>query len=282
MYNFHLYLIQFQLVKFLVLNGANRYISCVFHKTPFNTTPAGIRNWFMSIRELSAAEEKARSAYLKRKKDLAANEKEKPTSRKKASEVHDQLSKMILRKRCRNPEDIVELLRKSRDLCLSKYKYLDLDSSSSGPKGGSGHPILLHGAVDALCLPVVKELVECRASPNAKNMKGSTPLHRACMRLPISKDIVQFLVVSGGANRYIGNILGKTPLDLIDLKEQVDWILEIKPLSAEEILFEKEQNASKKHLKSTLSGISNKVKEKNRLALVEMVGKKYCKEHKAI
>jgi tetratricopeptide (TPR) repeat protein len=117
---------------------------------------------------------------------------------------------------------------RSGDLKTMKQLYKNLGSQKSsslihatgeGTSYGFVGSTALHWAAANGDLPMMKQLFEWGASPNAQNKGGSTPLHSACSNLRMES--VSLLIQKGG-NPDISDCCNDTPLDVLLNRQEIE------------------------------------------------------------
>lgn len=226
-----------EIVELLVVKrNGNRYLRNSVGQSPLKNAPGNMRQWIVGLRDLDEYETKERQMTLEAKRAESANRSNllDPRAMKRAETAFEELKQLIVKKRCSDRDSILALLAKEKELFCGSVRYKNIDEPLKA------NSTLLHSAVWFKQTDIVKQLVNCGASPNARNVKGNTPLHLACEKLPESKTIVEYLVLNKG-NRFIRNVAGKSPMQCCP-PELRQWLLDLRELNKAETV-DKQQTA---------------------------------------
>ncbi len=277
-----------EIVEMLVAANGNRYQLNFENATPMSKTPSKIQEWLKNLKKESDDEQRSIRRLERHEKehsqDKAANIDQARAD--KIVGILTDLEQLIIKKRCREEQKIVDILESNKNFLTGPKKLCSIDSTSSVfvMQSASGGSTLLHSAVWYKSLPICKALCAVGACPNCGNVKKNSPLHLACEQLPDTKDIVEYFVNECGGNRCISNVAGKSPLDNVPTSELRTWLIGIKPYDDDEVAAERERRAIEKKNKdlqrSLGGGISTgtmKVELRKR-DLVDEVVKRYCKD----
>eukprot|EP00466_Bigelowiella_natans_P002520 jgi/Bigna1/146824/aug1.122_g21532 len=276
-------------VSRLVAKGGNRYNSTVAGKTAMGLAPSSLKKWMLDLKPLSLAEEEAK-AHAASRKAVNADQANllDPAKQKLAKDIYEQLSTLIVKKKCRDEKEIVSMLDKYKELFCGSVRYVSIDSPASyGITTSSSNSTFLHSAVWYQKIDVVKKLLLCLASPNAQNVKGNSPLLLACEKLPEGKDIVETLVLNENfmtkGNRHLASSDGKTPLKCVPANMR-KWFINLRPLDRDEKIAKSKNERSRSNSRPRSARTDMKLKRADEVfdTLTKLVLKKRCREEDKI
>eukprot|EP00471_Norrisiella_sphaerica_P004112 CAMPEP_0184492852 /NCGR_PEP_ID=MMETSP0113_2-20130426/24406_1 /TAXON_ID=91329 /ORGANISM="Norrisiella sphaerica, Strain BC52" /LENGTH=1182 /DNA_ID=CAMNT_0026877863 /DNA_START=173 /DNA_END=3721 /DNA_ORIENTATION=- len=274
------------IVEALVRAGGNRYLQNADEKSAASAMSFGLKKWLLGIRDISPEEQKSKEFSALRKSVNADQANLLDPAKKKLSvKIYQDLEALVVKKKCREEDDILRLLDKHKELFCGSIRYMSIDAPANyGVSTSSSNSTLLHSAVWYQKVPVVQALLSCLASPNAQNVKGNSPLLLACEKLPEGKEIVELLVMNRGSltkgNRFLAAADGSTPMKKTP-ENLRPWLLGLKEVDRDEKISKKDSDKSPRRRSGNTDSRSRKA-EKVFKDLVQLTSKKRCKEESTI